>query len=189
MSSRWISRFMCSSDFVHRSRGLVVRAAMLVLALGLSCASPSESEAPADRESLRSPYAPADPDDGESVTRSALRREAAAARGRDLYVDACATCHGLIGDGNGRSAAPIDPPPTDFTMGPVHAHGSELGQRRRHVRRRRFPQHHLRRTRNGHGRVAPAPVGSGALGPRRVFEDAVRRISEGPGVEETTNRS
>lgn len=35
-------------------------------------------------------------------------------RGRMAYVDFCASCHGLDGDGRGPDAAGMDPPPRDF---------------------------------------------------------------------------
>ncbi len=38
-----------------------------------------------------------------------------AARGRALFQENCATCHGARGDGKGPSAAGLDPPPANFT--------------------------------------------------------------------------
>ena len=38
-------------------------------------------------------------------------------RGERLYRRACATCHGLKGDGNGPSAAGLDPRPEDLASG------------------------------------------------------------------------
>ncbi|MFQ5703203.1 MAG: c-type cytochrome [Gemmatimonadales bacterium] len=34
-----------------------------------------------------------------------------------LYLDACSSCHGRLGDGNGRGARLLSPRPRDFTMG------------------------------------------------------------------------
>ena len=36
-------------------------------------------------------------------------------RGRALYAEQCAACHGVAGRGDGPVAATLDPPPTDFT--------------------------------------------------------------------------
>ncbi len=38
-------------------------------------------------------------------------------RGRDIYNAACATCHGIKGDGNGPSAKWLDPRPRNFITG------------------------------------------------------------------------
>jgi len=40
------------------------------------------------------------------------------ARGRKLYAENCASCHGANGDGNGAAGRTLDPPPADlsFTM-------------------------------------------------------------------------
>jgi len=38
-------------------------------------------------------------------------------RAKELYRYACATCHGLSGNGRGPSAAALDTTPTDFTEG------------------------------------------------------------------------
>ena len=46
---------------------------------------------------------------------AAVRRLTTRSRSRRLYREACATCHGLRGDGKGRSAAALDPEPSDFT--------------------------------------------------------------------------
>jgi len=35
--------------------------------------------------------------------------------GRDIYDNACATCHGQSGRGDGPGAGPADPPPFNFT--------------------------------------------------------------------------
>ncbi len=36
-------------------------------------------------------------------------------RGRDLYAEACGSCHGADGRGDGPAARGLDPPPSDFT--------------------------------------------------------------------------
>lgn len=36
-------------------------------------------------------------------------------RGQRIYVDKCASCHGMRGDGNGEMAKALDPHPSDFT--------------------------------------------------------------------------
>jgi len=36
-------------------------------------------------------------------------------RGRRLFADRCATCHGLTGRGEGQNAFNLDPPPPDFS--------------------------------------------------------------------------
>jgi mono/diheme cytochrome c family protein len=43
-----------------------------------------------------------------------LSGESAAADGRSLYMDKCAICHGINGDGNGPGAGSFTPRPTDF---------------------------------------------------------------------------
>ncbi len=40
---------------------------------------------------------------------------AAIARGRALFLDHCAICHGTGGDGHGSRSASLDPRPPDFT--------------------------------------------------------------------------
>lgn len=39
------------------------------------------------------------------------------ARGKELYAEHCASCHGLSGDGRGPQSAGLDPPPIAFTDG------------------------------------------------------------------------
>jgi mono/diheme cytochrome c family protein len=39
----------------------------------------------------------------------------ALAAGRSLYIDKCALCHGVGGDGNGPAGVALSPKPTDFT--------------------------------------------------------------------------
>jgi len=41
--------------------------------------------------------------------------EAALARGRDIYEGFCLNCHGPVGDGDGKAAKYLDPPPLNFT--------------------------------------------------------------------------
>ena len=36
-------------------------------------------------------------------------------RAQKIYVDKCASCHGVRGDGNGEMAKALDPHPSDFT--------------------------------------------------------------------------
>jgi mono/diheme cytochrome c family protein len=43
----------------------------------------------------------------------------AVAAGAKLFGTACATCHGSGADGNGKSAAGMDPKPANFREGPV----------------------------------------------------------------------
>ena len=49
------------------------------------------------------------------------------ARGAKLYRFACATCHGLEGDGNGASASQLSPKPRDFTRGVYKWRSTESG--------------------------------------------------------------
>lgn len=46
-----------------------------------------------------------------------------AAKGKQMYNQYCATCHGLTGKGDGQAAAALNPKPRDFTdkgvMGPL----------------------------------------------------------------------
>ncbi len=42
------------------------------------------------------------------------------ARGQVVYTDHCATCHGTSGQGNGRLAAFLDPPPANLREEGVH---------------------------------------------------------------------
>ena len=41
--------------------------------------------------------------------------QAAIARGRELFLEHCAICHGTNGDGRGARSASLDPRPPDFT--------------------------------------------------------------------------
>ena len=50
------------------------------------------------------------------VSRETKRFDALRRR-KKLYRYACATCHGKYGGGDGPSAEPLDPEPTDFTLG------------------------------------------------------------------------
>jgi mono/diheme cytochrome c family protein len=55
---------------------------------------------------------PAEPSTSEPVIDDALR-----ARGASLFADHCATCHGAHGEGNGPTAAQLQHPPANFTVG------------------------------------------------------------------------
>lgn len=44
-------------------------------------------------------------------------------RGAAIYMESCATCHGLKGKGDGPVASSYTPPPPDFTKGELR-HGS-----------------------------------------------------------------
>ena len=52
----------------------------------------------------------------EAIALETARRRALE-RGAVVYREACAPCHGRYGDGRGPAAAPLDPPPWDFTLG------------------------------------------------------------------------
>jgi mono/diheme cytochrome c family protein len=54
------------------------------------------------------------------------QRVTALERGKAVYRRACATCHGLRGDGKGRSAAQLEFAPWDFTSG-LYARGAPEG--------------------------------------------------------------
>jgi len=47
----------------------------------------------------------------------ASEAQPAALPGRDLYVEHCATCHGVEGKGDGPAGLPILPMPRDFRVG------------------------------------------------------------------------
>jgi len=49
-------------------------------------------------------------------------------RGKRVYDRACATCHGISGDGNGPSARYLDPRPRDFTSGIYKFRSTPTGQ-------------------------------------------------------------
>ena len=128
VGSDWrIERRPCS--VLTRRAHLVLAASMLAGALALSCVAPTASAPivpPAEPVPV-SPYAPEDPEDEEELAQSAPLRKDAAERGRALFENACATCHGLRGDGNGPSAGPLDPKPRDFTQGIYKWRSTESG--------------------------------------------------------------
>lgn len=47
------------------------------------------------------------------------------ARGKKIYEQLCASCHGIAGDGKGPVAAALNPKPRDFTSGEWEHGGSE----------------------------------------------------------------
>ena len=55
----------------------------------------------------------------------AERDPAAIERGRETYLNQCASCHGEDGRGNGPAAAGLDPPPANLTGGHMQAHSDE----------------------------------------------------------------
>lgn len=50
------------------------------------------------------------------------------AHGRAVYVEHCASCHGVHGDGRGEAAAYLDPPPRNFTTGVYKFRSTMSGQ-------------------------------------------------------------
>lgn len=48
------------------------------------------------------------------LTRGEAARAASADKGRDVYANRCAFCHGAGGKGDGPAAAALKPPPTNF---------------------------------------------------------------------------
>lgn len=50
------------------------------------------------------------------------------ARGARVYARACATCHGIAGDGDGPAAQHLDPRPRDFTRGTFKFRSSPTGE-------------------------------------------------------------
>ena len=50
------------------------------------------------------------------------------ARGRTVYMEQCASCHGTRGDGQGEAALSLDPRPRDFTTGVYKFRGTPSGQ-------------------------------------------------------------
>lgn len=42
--------------------------------------------------------------------------DASVSRGKNIYMQFCINCHGPIGDGNGRAAPYLNPPPLNFTL-------------------------------------------------------------------------
>jgi len=87
--------------------------------------APADAAAPPTLEGLAAEVAALSRDLAE--TRAALdavrgdsaraSTDALFARGRDLYVRACQSCHGRAGDGKGPAARYLDPAPRDFTTG------------------------------------------------------------------------
>jgi cytochrome c oxidase cbb3-type subunit 2 len=63
----------------------------------------------------------------EALAAAEAKRVAARARGKELFRYACATCHGLRGDGKGPSALALDPRPRDFTRGLFKWRSTESG--------------------------------------------------------------
>lgn len=65
------------------------------------------------------PWLSAESPDGDLDGRASreARRLEALKEGEKLYRYACATCHGVLGDGRGPSAEPLDPKPRDLTTG------------------------------------------------------------------------
>jgi mono/diheme cytochrome c family protein len=49
-------------------------------------------------------------------------------RGRAVYLEECASCHGLQGDGQGQTAAMLDPRPRNFTTGVYKFRSTPSGQ-------------------------------------------------------------
>ena len=49
-------------------------------------------------------------------------------RGRALYMEQCASCHGVQGDGRGEAAAYVNPPPRNFTTGVYKFRSTMSGQ-------------------------------------------------------------
>ena len=52
---------------------------------------------------------------------------AASEAGKSLYMDKCAHCHGIEGDGNGDAAENLVPRPRDFTSGLYKIRSTESG--------------------------------------------------------------
>lgn len=52
----------------------------------------------------------------------------AVARGRTVYMEQCASCHGVRGDGRGEAAAYLNPPPRNFTTGVYKFRSTMSGQ-------------------------------------------------------------
>ncbi|MCP3971919.1 MAG: c-type cytochrome [Rhodobacteraceae bacterium] len=48
--------------------------------------------------------------------------------GRDIYIQRCSFCHGLLGDGEGPAAKYLDPRPRDFTLGTFKFRTTESGE-------------------------------------------------------------
>lgn len=55
-------------------------------------------------------------------------RAEAVARGHAVYVEHCASCHGVHGDGRGEAAAYLNPPPRNFTTGVYKFRSTMSGQ-------------------------------------------------------------
>lgn len=49
-------------------------------------------------------------------------------RGRTVYMEQCASCHGVQGDGRGEAAAYLNPPPRNFTTGVYKFRSTMSGQ-------------------------------------------------------------
>lgn len=49
-------------------------------------------------------------------------------RGRAVYMEQCASCHGVQGDGRGEAAADLNPPPRNFTTGVYKFRSTMSGQ-------------------------------------------------------------
>jgi mono/diheme cytochrome c family protein len=94
----WISR---TRDVRRRERATLYAASFAVAMIGgvLYARATVTPPLPVDARSLRNPFPP----DSASI-----------ARGRELYEQNCATCHGLSGRGDGPLAASLRPRPADF---------------------------------------------------------------------------
>ncbi len=50
------------------------------------------------------------------------------AQGKEIYINRCSFCHGLMGDGNGPAADYMDPRPRDFTLGTFKFRTTQSGE-------------------------------------------------------------
>ena len=95
------------------SRGRVLGVVVGLAALGLGAwrlwpaSGPPAEAVPAEFAALANPLA-AD--------------AAAAERGRTLFTDACAECHGIEADGHGPAARGLAPPPADLRSDAIRGH-------------------------------------------------------------------
>ncbi|MCC7370029.1 MAG: copper resistance protein CopC [Chloroflexi bacterium] len=96
----WISR---TRDVRQRERATLYAASFAVVMIGgvLYARAAVTPALPQDVRSLRNPFPP----DTASI-----------ARGRELYEQQCASCHGLAGRGDGPLAASLRPRPADFRV-------------------------------------------------------------------------
>lgn len=130
-----------------RRHGRAARSSLLLATIaGLVGAACGDSEAPAaeptDQEPVGRPTPAAPPTDsaaGAPTVEDVARANASeaelepetvvwtggdAARGADVFVLYCVTCHGTAGEGDGPAAAALNPKPRDFTSGVFYIDGN-----------------------------------------------------------------